>query len=444
MSAPSVLFADPADSAALPQHAPAFFTDLNLDAVVAAVTAGKDEYDLRPFFYAPLTSVEAVLYRQAVMRDLEEPAILRTVKSFAQGMQATRIAIARTAKRYHPQQRNDILIRGLLVEVRPHDGSPDYGAQVAALLDRFDREGAKDYAFDFAKGEDVNPVEGNILKLVAQTHPHAFEPLADFCKASSEFLDEAIVRFDREVQFYVAYLDHKSALQKEGIRFCYPQVSADDKSVDIRGAVDLALAGKLAKEHKMPVPNDARLGGMERVIVVTGPNQGGKTTFSRCFAQLHYLAALGCPVPAARARLYLPDRIFTHFERAERMTNPTGKLHDDLERIHDILEHATPRSLVVINEIFASTTLSDAIALSRRIAGRIAALDLLCVWVTFIDEIAILDGKTVSMVSVVDPDEPERRTFRIERRPPDGLAYALSLARKYRLTREQILARVRP
>jgi DNA mismatch repair ATPase MutS len=213
--------------------------------------------------------------------------------------------------------------------------------------------------------------------------------------------------------------------------------------VNARDGVDLALAGKLSARKTNPIPNDFRLDGAERILVVTGPNQGGKTTFSRLFAQLHYLGSLGCPVAAAEAELYLPDQIFTHFERAESMINLTGKLQDDLERIHDILQHATPRSIVIINEIFASTTLSDAIALSRRIGDHLAHLDVLCVWVTFIDEISTLNEKTVSMVSAVDPDVPERRTFKIERRAANGLAYALSLACKYRLTHEQILARVR-
>jgi DNA mismatch repair ATPase MutS len=212
----------------------------------------------------------------------------------------------------------------------------------------------------------------------------------------------------------------------------------------VESSFDLALAAKLVRETGTIVRNDFHLTGQERLLVVSGPNQGGKTTFARMFGQLHFLAGLGCPVPGEAARVFLPDRIFTHFEREEDITNLRGKLEDELVRLHTSCESMTSNSVIVLNEIFNSTSLDDQIFLSTRILEKILATDAISVCVTFVDALSTLSDKTVSMVSTVDTEDLAHRTFKVIRKAADGLAYALSLAQNHGVTYEQMRRRVRP
>ncbi len=340
------------------------------------------------------------------------------------------------------QVRYLIRIKGLRVEVSKYHGEPDYSAEIQDTFRRFRQGAVKDYNVTYRGWPGMNHVGAQIAELLARLFGDQFTALEDYCRRHAGFLDSQIRRFERELQFYLAYLDYIKPLRAAGLRFCLPVLSADSKEILARDTFDLALAAKLVAVGALVVPNDFELRDPERVIVVSGPNQGGKTTFARTFGQLHHLAGTGCPVPGSAARLYLFDQIFTHFERVEDIGNLTGKLEDDLIRIQRALNAATPRSIVIMNEIFTSTTLNDARYLGRKVLEKVVQLDLLCVYVTFIDELASFAGTVVSMASTIVPEDPVRRTYKVVRKPADGLAYALAIADKHRVTYDRLRERI--
>ena len=505
----SILFRRPGEGSGVGGlEEPDFFVDLNLDQVLRSITAGREQYELKQFFYAPLHEVDAVRYRHEVLRDLEKREVLDSVIRFAETMRQMREHVAQMQKLHYQLQkqawfldaveiycdavrvladelaardvtsrgfrwlryylaeyvgcerftllaaetlalkealagiRYAVRINGPRVTVSRYEGEPDYSAEVEETFAKFKQGAVKSYLVKLAELGEMDHVEARIASLVAKLYPDVFGMLADYCTRHSDYLDQTIGRFDREVQFYVAYLELTGRLKAAGLPFCYPRVSARSKQVAADDTFDIALACKLVPAGGTVVTNDFRLDGPERVLVVSGPNNGGKTTFARAFGQLHYLASLGLPVPGRSARLFLPDRIYTHFEREEDIETLRGKFDDELIRVRQILQQATGDSVIVMNESFGSTSLTDALFTGTEVMRQILALGCLGVYVTFVDEIASLSEATVSMVSQIAPGNPAERTFKVLRKPAEGLAYAWALAQKYGLTYERLLERI--
>lgn len=333
----------------------------------------------------------------------------------------------------------DVLLDGSRVTVGPFDGESDLGAEIADVFDRFRQGATRDYRAKLPV-TGFDHVQGWTLENVARLRPAHFERLERFAVETASFADPVVLRFAHEIRFYTAYLEHIDPVRRAGLPFCYPTVSDSSHELRAVSTFDLALARTLPPGTPV-VTNDLELTGSERILVISGPNQGGKSTIARAFGQLLHLAAIGCPVPGRMVHVPLVDQVLTQFEREEALDNPEGRLGTEIHRIHELLEQATARSAIVLNEIFTSTTRADAEALSREVFGRITELDALAVCVTFLDELSRLNSKTVSMVSEIDPADPALRTFRVVRRAADGRAYAMALAAKHGLRRDDILAR---
>jgi DNA mismatch repair protein MutS len=507
----SILF-DPSEAnvAIESRGQPEFFRDLNLDRIVAAATAGREEYGLERLYHSPPGSLQTIRYRQEIFRDFERPAVFNCVSSFCAHMRAVRAALAETRKRSYELQRQrwqldtvaqyceavnalthglsaaelgspgmietrrhlqeyarsaqfttlvgetekrsadlagiayTVRIRGKRVEVGRYAGEADYAAQVLEFFSKFRQAAVTPAKFTYRSSADMNNIEAAILERVARLFPEAFAALAQYCERHRDFLDADVIDFDRGAQFYLGWLECLAPVRKAGLCVCYPEISSEPGGVFAREAFDLALALQRIPEKSAIVVNDFELREAERILVVSGPNQGGKTTFARMIGQMHHLARLGCPLPGRQARLLMADAIFTHFEREERVQTLTGKLEESLERMRQILERATSRSLLVMNESFDAATASDGLFLSREVLVRVARREMLCVCVTFLDELASLSEKTVSYVANVDPDEPTTRTFKVVRRAAEGLAYAMAVATKHGLTYACVKERILP
>ena len=326
-------------------------------------------------------------------------------------------------------------IKDTRVTVTPDRDEPDYAREIETFFAKFNNGRATEHAAAIPNQLNMNEVEAKILEVVARLNPGPFGALEEYFRRHQGFVDAAVSAFYRDSQFYVAYLDFIEPLREAGLLFCYPRLSVSPVRVHANDAFDLALAAKVTSRPVSPiVTNDFDLGPDGRVLVITGPNNGGKTTFARAFGQLNYLASLGLPVPAREADLVLADVVLTSFAQAERLGTGRSHLEEELVHLHDVIGRASPRSVVILNESFSSTTLRDAAVLGRAVLAQLVARGSLCACVTFVDELATANEATISMVAAVDPDDPSVRTYKIVPKPPGGPAYAAALAERYGLT----------
>jgi hypothetical protein len=188
-----------------------------------------------------------------------------------------------------------------------------------------------------------------------------------------------------ELAFYVGCLNLHEDIAQRGAEVCFPDAApAEVGKLSFRGLYDLGLA--LRQEQPM-VGNDADADG-RALVLVTGANQGGKSTFLRSVGVAQLMLQAGMFVPAQAMSASVRDGVFTHYKREEDLTLNSGKLDEELGRMSEIVDHLTPRPLILFNESFAATNEREGSEIARQILSALLEKPVTIVCVTHLYELA--------------------------------------------------------
>lgn len=284
-------------------------------------------------------------------------------------------------------------------------------------------------------GVNMETLELSILDTLGDLYQNEFGMLDDFYARHSSFGSGFLDAFETELQFFLSYIEYMDRIKEKGLPFSYP-VFLERKEMRIRDGYDLSLSDN---EHGLIACNDFDRAAGEN-FVITGPNQGGKTTYARMIGQIQYFVSLGLPAPCKSVETCFLERIHTHFAREEDLSTNFGRLKEELQRIKKILDTIPRDSMIIFNDLFASTTTYDALQMGKRVLGSFIRQDCLCLFVTHIHELAEADPSVVSLYAAMDDDQ---RIYKVMRGNRLSKPYMNYLIEEERLNYNDIRSRVK-
>ena len=297
----------------------------------------------------------------------------------------------------------------------------------------------KEMKSPFGEKKELTGLEQELISILHKKQPEHFKKTMTFYKSYKEYARQQLIDLAEEVVYYLAYYKFEKKMQEQGFAFTAPTVDAEQEMY-ATGLYDLALACVNSEEKKEVTGNDMVYHAGESFFVVTGPNQGGKTTFARSLGQLLFFTKMGLDVPAKTANVHAFPYILTHFSVEESIETGRGKLQEELVRLQPMMTNSFEGAFVIINELFTTAANYDACMMGQKVLQHFIRQRCRGIYVTHLKELTLAHESVVSMRAMLD--EQGIQTHKITRREPGDEACAVGLVNKHQLTYAQLKERL--
>ena len=263
------------------------------------------------------------------------------------------------------------------------------------------------YTYEIAPRDDAG------ARMLGDIRKRGLALAADATAQSSDHVVSFFTQLRTELAFYVGCLNLRDELAQLGTVISRPEaLPAADRSLTAHGLSDVALSLAL----RGPAVTNEVASLVMGLLVITGANRGGKSTFLRSLGLAQVMMQSGMFVGATAFRAPVRHGIFTHFRREEDQGLTSGKLDEELGRMRWIVDHASPRSLVLLNESFASTNEREGSEIGRQVITALLDAGVTVVLVTHLYELAhgfYADARADARFLRAERLPDGRRTFRV-------------------------------
>lgn len=250
-----------------------------------------------------------------------------------------------------------------------------------------------------------------------------------------------IYELEHQLDFYDGAVSFINYVRSRGLEMSRPKLAPkSERRLELTKAFDLCYFRQASSSDykkfgdELIVRNDIEM-SEERFYLITGANNGGKTTFARGIGLCQLLAQIGVYVPAESAEISPVDYIFTHFPKEEEVGIDSSRFTTEIKQLRAVCDLITPDSMVIMNESIQSTTPDECLEIASRHLEILSAAGIRGLYVTHLNGLynRALDinrkdypTKIGSLVSAVD-EETGKRLYKMEKKPPvsGSMAYTV-------------------
>ncbi len=300
-----------------------------------------------------------------------------------------------------------------------------------------------------AAGDD--PLMGGLNRVVEEMLSTTVRTLKGKLNKYVNISGYSLTKLIPDFIFYIRWAEYTEKLQKLGQPMCKPEIiDSSDRLMRTTGLYNLKLAVQLEQGKKLEIiPNDIEFSPEHGIYIMTGPNRGGKTTFTQAVGILFLLAQHGLYVPAESAQISPADNIYTHFPADENRTVNLGRLGEESKRLSEIFSVASKKSVLLFNESLATTSFAEGLYIAKDVVKALRYLGARTIFNTHMHELATdldtmnaLEGD-LNVASLITGIHEGKRSYKVFLAPPEGVSYAHDIAEKYGVTYDQLTASIK-